>query len=267
MRLIACFIELTAFIQVRMQKCSEDEFYNDDMASNLKINHLEMTFQPVFGALPTVNLYPWETIPELLSTVGAKVPRAKPAPPLGLELLGKRARPAHEPARPRVRFDPPVEWDPHSDPFAEWEPRTDPGVEWEPRADSGVEWDPRPDPGVEWEPRTDPVAEWEPRPDPVAEWDPMEAAERDSRPESSGRLESSVERASLAATAAEPAVESSIEPGIEPAADALLPGLGAPLPKKPRGGRGKKAADGREPVDGMILTPGSDPLPCRVELL
>ena len=54
---------------------------------------------------------------------------------------------------------------------------------------------------------------------------------------------------------------------IEPAADALLPGLGAPLPKKPRGGRGKKAADGREPVDGMILTPGSDPLPCRVELL
>ena len=50
---------------------------------------------------------------------------------------------------------------------------------------------------------------------------------------------------------------------------AWLPGgaLVQPLPKKPRGGRGKKAADGREPVDGMILTPGSDPLPCRVELL
>ena len=90
-----------------MQKCSEDEFYNDDMASNLKINHLEMTFQPVFAALPTVKNHPWVNgTKSVIFTIGKKEEPAKPAAPLGLERLGKRAMPerwACEPARPRAR--------------------------------------------------------------------------------------------------------------------------------------------------------------------
>ena len=81
--------------QVRMQKCADDEFYNDDMASNLKINHLEMTFQPVFAALPMLGRYPWETGRErrdgVIFTIGRKDKPVKPPAPLGLELLGKRA--------------------------------------------------------------------------------------------------------------------------------------------------------------------------------
>ena len=214
-----------------MQKCSEDEFYNDDMASNLKINHLEMTFQPVFAALPMVFGYP--LIPRakaVIFTIGKKEEPAKPAAPLGLERLGKRAMPerwACEPARPRARFESPVIRAPPARP-ARPVTLAAPALPTTPAA-----------PAL---PMT------------------LEAPVLPTTPADPALLEAPA----LSEPPAAPAV---VEPGIEPAADALLPGLGAPLPKKPRGGRGKKAADGREPVDGMILTPGSDPLPCRVELL
>ena len=38
--------------QVMMSAYGTDEFYNNDMANSLKTNHLEMTFEPVFGSLP-----------------------------------------------------------------------------------------------------------------------------------------------------------------------------------------------------------------------
>lgn len=217
-----------------MQKCSEDEFYNDDMASNLKINHLEMTFQPVFAALPTVENYPWVNgTKAVIFTIGKKEEPAKPAAPLGLERLGKRAMPerwACEPARPRARFESPVRRAPPAPPAL---PATlaAPALPATPAAPA-----------------------------------PPATLEAPALSEAPALLEAPAPPA-LSETPAPPAVEAAAEPVIEPAADALLPGLGAPLPKKPRGGRGKKAADGREPVDGMILTPGSDPLPCRVELL
>jgi len=217
-----------------MQKCSEDEFYNDDMASNLKINHLEMTFQPVFAALPMVFGYP--LIPRakaVIFTIGKKEEPAKPAAPLGLERLGKRAMPerwACEPARPRARFESPVIRAPPAPP-ARPVTLAAPALPTTPAA-----------PAL---PMT------------------LEAPVLPTTPADPAPL-TTLEAPALSEPPAAPAA---VEPGIEPAADALLPGLGAPLPKKPRGGRGKKAADGREPVDGMILTPGSDPLPCRVELL
>ena len=190
--------------QVRMQKCADDEFYNDDMASNLKINHLEMTFQPVFAALPMLGRYPWETGRErrdgVIFTIGRKDKPVKPPAPLGLELLGKRAvHDRWESVRPAKRAP---RWEASAPVFLQPEPALDQSLE-----------------AVEAAPEAAPEA---------AAPDLPEAA---------------------------------------PDLEALLPGLGAPLPKKPRGGRGKKAAEGREPVDGMILTPGSDPLPCRVELL
>ena len=217
-----------------MQKCSEDEFYNDDMASNLKINHLEMTFQPVFAALPTVKNHPWVNgTKAVIFTIGKKEEPAKPAAPLGLERLGKRAMPerwACEPARPRARFESPVIRAPPARPA-----------------------------------RPVTLAAPAPPATPAAPAPPMtlEAPVPPTTPADPAPL-TTLEAPALSEPPAAPAAA---EPVIEPAADALLPGLGAPLPKKPRGGRGKKAADGREPVDGMILTPGSDPLPCRVELL
>ena len=89
------------------------------------------------------------------------------------------------------------------------------------------------------------------------------APARPARPEAAARPIEAVAPAPTAAPA-EPVEAPPDKPHELGPMPELLPGL-SPAPKRHRGGRPKK--DAREPVEGMILKPGSEPVPCRVELL
>ena len=212
--------------QVMVRKYTE-EFYNNDMMNGLKNNHLEITFQPVFDALPMSMQYMDDGSGRtrgIKRGSGRKRETGVVAPmnPLNLEKGNKRMwieLDHHTPLEPRaVRFAPAV------DAF------------------------PAP---------THRIVE----PPAPARRDVESAApaRRDVEPPAPARPD--VESATDSAPTIDAPPDKPRELGPIPE---LLPGL-SPTHKRHRGGRPKK--DAREQVEGMILKPGSEPVPCRVELL
>jgi hypothetical protein len=87
--------------QVRITAYGVDESYNNDMANDLKTNHLEMTFQPTYQCLPRVPYLGTflDSMPFAPTRMNKEAGRQKKlveerpwAPSLGLERLGKRGR-------------------------------------------------------------------------------------------------------------------------------------------------------------------------------
>jgi|GEM_PF-2563269 len=215
--------------QVMVSKYGQ-EFYNDDMLNNMRANHVQMTFQPVFERFPYQDT-DFETDAEVGTTNKLVVaPVTAPSkiiePTLGLERVSKRA--VTEPHwQRRVRT--------HAIPSARGV-SAGLGI---PAAKAALD-DPLPPAGLD---APGPLAALDAPPEPAALDAPPEPAALDAAPEP-------------AALEAIP----DLLPGLEPAE-------AAQAAKRPRAGRPKKATEAREPVDGMILKPGSEPVACRVELL
>lgn len=88
--------------QIRRSESGQSDFYNDDMANNLRTNHIDITFQPVFQCLPRIRQFSGIAgIPGLIpcTLVGKSVNAPTPtwSPQLGLEHITHK--------RPKVSFD------------------------------------------------------------------------------------------------------------------------------------------------------------------
>ena len=210
--------------QVMVSKYGQ-EFYNDDMLNNMRTNHVQMTFEPVWERFEyrETQLHP-EATASRMAVVAAPVeaPTKLFKPSLALERVAKRDRSTCADEAPRVQFNLSTPADKRAAPPAvsrEIRPQPPPP----PAVSREIRPEPPPPPAVSQEIRPQPA------PPPAAA--PLEAM---------------------------PELLPGLEPAEEPAAHAA---------KRPRGGRPKKAVEAREPVDGMILKPGFEPLACRVELL
>ena len=96
--------------QIRRTESGLSEFYNDDMANDLRTNHIDLTFQPVFQCLPHLRDFLFdvnysELAPRTLVGKPAKSQPASWEPELRLERM--QARPARylEPPAKRARED------------------------------------------------------------------------------------------------------------------------------------------------------------------
>lgn len=226
--------------QVQRPKHGTCEFYNDDMANQLKTNHIEMTFQPCFSALPRIQplsgMMDVDARAVAYTQVGKKAAGGDTgwAPQLRLERGFGRAREApdsdDEPPARRVRRGFGDAW---------WLQPAFCSTS-APLANQAVRTAPAPDePGL--------AAQEAPEPPGLA--------------------------APVAAPASEPEPEPQLDAAMsEESRQELLGGLSGPKKGGRGGARARKtgeagAAASRGPVDGTLLRPGAEPEACRMELL
>jgi hypothetical protein len=273
--------------QVQRPKFGSCEFYNDDMANNLKTNHIDLTFQPVFSCqprLPVLSGFVGARGVVSYTFVGKNLKQAEPewSPQLQLERMDRKptkkpalSAPASVPTS-TVRFA----WD-----TAVSAPGVPPNL-------SLFDAAPRvttpyseacfhaPDlfHGMEKAARVSAIPPY----DYTLPPDFFGTADR----QPTGRvLESAEELVDLGAPAPlgqlKPGLETGLETGQGPPAappDAAPPLASEPSEaaashgKKPgrsgaKGRKGGEPAGSRGPVDGTLLRPGAEPEACRMELL
>ena len=249
--------------QVMTSKYGAGEFYNDDLANGLKTNHMDMTFQPVFRALPRmapseilknrlVNVPPRRVLANPKDAAQARgwepqlrLERMHAAPPPPKRAAQRLSQPApRRPAAPAAPAASRVGW------YGMQESRAP-----EAPAASRVGWYGMQESRAPEAPAASGVAREPAAPAPASAPAPPAPAREPEAP----------------AAASEPAAPATAGGSIIPEAfrQELLSGLAPPPePRKaaPKG-RGRKPLE-REPiVEGTLLRPGAPPEACQIELL
>jgi len=268
--------------QVMRKTVGSSEFYNDDMANNLRTNHVDMTFQPSFQALPRLiyNLGGEPSIDELrpriitLSGKGTGKPSGDWAPQLRLEQVD-------EPVTKRAHTSSKVTWG--GDKVKERRDMVRNQPEFQ-KVSSAPAWQNPISSGLTMQDFEDMVGDIEPPNQPLAagfasKMDGLTSHAEEALHDDHATAGLSLPEAEKILAVSDPlTVEtaegvSDIAPAISEASrEELMSGL--PAPKKAGGRAGAKArktatesAGGRGPVEGTLLRPGAAPEPCQMELL
>jgi hypothetical protein len=268
--------------QVMRKSVGTSEFYNDDMANNLRTNHVDMTFQPIFQALPRL-MYPNGVLPSSL--------------PLRPRILTQSQRDSEEPSdfwAPQLRLeqvDEPVPKRAHTSSKVTWgadkvnerrdTSRNQPEFQ---KVSSAPAWQNPISSGLTMQDFEDMVGDIEPPHQPLAagfasEMDGLTSHAEEALHDDHATAGLSLPETEKALDAPDPLTAETAEgvtdiaPAISEASrEELMSGL--PAPKKAGGRAGAKgrktateSAGGRGPVEGTLLRPGAAPEPCQMELL
>ena len=268
--------------QVMRKKVGGNEFYNDDMANNLRTNHVDMTFQPIFQALPRL-IYQQGIAPSMM--------------PLRPRILTQSQRDSEEPSdcwAPQLRLeqvDEPVPKRAHTSSKVTWGgdkvkerrdmARNQPEFR---KVSSAPAWQNPISSGLTMQDFEDMVGDIEPPHQPLAagfasEMDGLTSHAEEALHDDHATAGLSLPEAEKILAVSDPLTAetaegvSDIAPAISEASrEELMSGL--PAPKKAGGRAGAKgrktateSAGGRGPVEGTLLRPGAAPEPCQMELL
>ena len=239
--------------QVMTSKYGAGEFYNDDLANGLKTNHMDMTFQPVFHALP--RMAPTEMLMAELIDLPPRRVLANPkdaGQPRGWE--------------PQLRLERMHSGPPEPKRAAQRQGQPAPRRLAAPAAPSGprVGWYDLHEALAPEAPVASRVAREPAAPAPASAPVPPDLAIEPAPPAPASEPEPP-------APASEPAAPATAGGSIIPEAfrQELLSGLAPPPePRKAASkGRGRKAQEREPVVEGTLLRPGAPPEACQIELL